>query len=233
MRVLLADPKMLTAEINKSVCKGFAVIELLTVIAVVGILAAILIPVVSQMRSQASSSHSATNLRQIGAAVFLFANDHNGYLPGPITAGQSPRFRGDRENDQTGNLAYYIREYLDAGDVDTSTGYAKIFTYPAWERETESLNGISYFVHREPVDGFFPLGRRVSGDRELNTSSVNLAQFSSYDLGGERWISEADQENSAIPSAAGWFSRLPENAVHPMRNALHYDGSVQAHEIDD
>lgn len=55
---------------------GFSLIELLTVIAIIGILAAILIPVVGKARESARQVACASNVRQIGQAMHLYHDDH-------------------------------------------------------------------------------------------------------------------------------------------------------------
>ncbi len=60
---------------------GFTLIELLTVIAIIGILAAILIPVVGAVRESARASTCLSNLRQIGQGILLYAEDHDGRAP--------------------------------------------------------------------------------------------------------------------------------------------------------
>jgi prepilin-type N-terminal cleavage/methylation domain-containing protein/prepilin-type processing-associated H-X9-DG protein len=56
--------------------RAFTLIELLTVIAIIGILAAIIIPTVGKVREAAKSAQCKSNLRQIGTAALLWANDN-------------------------------------------------------------------------------------------------------------------------------------------------------------
>ncbi|MFA7373675.1 MAG: prepilin-type N-terminal cleavage/methylation domain-containing protein, partial [bacterium] len=55
--------------------RGFTLIELLVVIAIIALLAAILFPVFSRARESARGAQCQSNLKQIGAASLMYAQD--------------------------------------------------------------------------------------------------------------------------------------------------------------
>lgn len=59
---------------------AFTLIELLTVIAIIGILAAIIVPTVGKVRDSARAAQCLSNLRQMGLAARLYAEETNGRL---------------------------------------------------------------------------------------------------------------------------------------------------------
>lgn len=60
---------------------GYTLIELLIVVAILAILAAILVPAFAQTREKARQSVCASNLHQLGAALLMYAQDYEETAP--------------------------------------------------------------------------------------------------------------------------------------------------------
>jgi len=60
---------------------GFTLIELLVVIAVITLLASVLLPSLNRAKELARRTVCQSNLKQIGTAVVMYANDNDGWVP--------------------------------------------------------------------------------------------------------------------------------------------------------
>ena len=119
--------------------RAFTLIELLAVIALIGVLASLLLPAVVQSKAKAHNTACLTNLRQIGIAAQLYADDHQERLPSAEILPSKPI--------DPRNPLPRIRDIL-AGYLGKTTGTqtngGTVFRCPRDKKDRFSAEGSSY-----------------------------------------------------------------------------------------
>ena len=214
---------------------------MLVVIAIIGILAALLLPTLGRAKQKAYQIQCVNNLKQIATAITLYADDHNDFLPGPAWQGLFHVY--DSRN--TFFLPYYIATYL-AQPAPTSTPQvlqlaicpASVRTWGAGALSNPSTTlgqPISYILSitvTNLTDDLVtrPFGYPYASIPSSDASSTNepTKRLKQIRNPATSWaIVDADQQN-AVP-LAGYYSYLPEQRIHgSVRNQLYFDSHVEA-----
>jgi prepilin-type N-terminal cleavage/methylation domain-containing protein len=126
---------------------GFTLIELLVVIAIIAILASILFPVFARAREKARESSCISNLRQIGAALHMYASDHDDLLP---LANEYPASPAGQDEYHQGppSIVEILNPY---------TKNQQIFRCPSDKDDMWKIQGTSYDYGYGALDADLPM----------------------------------------------------------------------------
>ena len=107
--------------------RGFTLVELLVVIAIIGILIAMLLPAVQQVRESARQTQCLNRLRQIGLATILFHDSYEAFPPArlyPKKDAVAPRDAGTNQPTWLVRILPFLEQQAFYNQFDLSETYS-------------------------------------------------------------------------------------------------------------
>ena len=220
---------------------AFTLIELLVVIAIIAVLAALLLPVLSAAKERAWRAGCVNNLKQLGTAIQMYADEHGNQLPGPTWQGLYETY----DNQDTTRLPFYITSYLGISPPSLTPQSTVLARCPSAARHWTAASAdtslmdldrpLSYIASIQVTNYQGVLTRpfgypytKIGGDADEPPKKVH--EIVSPTLS---WaMTDADQEN-AVP-AARYYDFQPVKPAHgKVRDQLFFDWHIEAVKVLD
>lgn len=211
--------------------QGFTLLEILTVIAIVGVLAALLLPVISSIRKSVTQASTLAAMRQIGVAMNQYVAEHDGVLPGPMSVAVFPYGREVPQPTDVAHLGLFLAPYIGAAGSGTSRVELPGMQCPALSEEAQKYENFvaNYVVPDQAGNNARAMGYRFGewcfrwGEASSKLHQPKRLIALTDEQRRLAYLSTADQETWGSPSNTS----LPEKGVFDgQRMWLFLDGGV-------
>lgn len=217
---------------------GFTLVEMLVVIAIIGILASLLLPVLAAAKEKTYRAQCVNNFKQLSYGTQMYADDHHDQLPGPLWQGVYENYDDTYSN----RLSYFIATYIGLPAPNATPQFNPLVRCPSAARKWTAADPAT-----PPMDGHVPLSYIVTLYVTNLTSGVVTRPFG-YPYAAPpfkapdeapkhlrelanpsaSWaMTDADQQNASTKGP--YYNFLPAKPVHGhVRDELYFDWHVSA-----
>jgi prepilin-type N-terminal cleavage/methylation domain-containing protein len=219
--------------------RAFTLVEMLVVIAIIGILASLLLTALSQAKEKGYRTQCLNNFKQLALGIQMYADDHGDQLPGPVWQG----FWEAYDNVDSKRLSYYIASYMGLPAPQSTPQTNLMARCPSAAKHWQGADPdtppmstdmpVSYIASTAVTNinsgaVSWPFGYPYSAppfNKDTNAAPKLLRDIYNPSLS---WaLTDADQENAG-PHAA-YYPYLPTTPTHgSVREELFFDWHVTA-----
>ncbi len=213
----------------KAPCRAFTLVELLMVIAIIGVLVALLLPAINAAREAARRSQCQNNLRQIGVAVL----NHESAVKHFPTGGWGQKFVGDADRgfneQQPGPWCYTILPFLEEQAIfELGKGATGAPKRAAARQIMEAPIAVYYCATRRAAAQYPTTGNFVNSDPVVRGGKTDYA--ANIGTTDETTLTASLLPNSV---AAGETHTWPDSKKYGFNGISYFRSVVRRRQVSD